>query len=195
MLPTAFATQRCLRFLGGPADRQAGREEAQSWEQGCWQAGGLRSMGGARGHEPQEARPGWEKVPAKGTQGDLTLLRGLREGHPRMRNAEAGSPLWAGSVAPRIAVTGHPGEATRSRARHSPIPPAASDPGAGEAGVGEGAGTGSEVSCLHRRAPGTTCSPGHRGRVLPGRRPWKRKAYMRGGQRAGSHRLEGFGGR
>lgn len=113
-------------------------------------------MGRARGHEPQELRPGWEKIPAKVTQGDLPLLHGLREGHPCMQSAEIGSPLWAGSVTPRIAVTGYPGETIRPYAHHSHIPPAASDPGAGEAGVGERSDTGSEVSCLHRRAPGTT---------------------------------------
>lgn len=111
-----------------------------------------------------------------------------------MQSAEIGSPLWAGSVTPRIAVTGYPGETIRPHARHSHIPPAASDPGAGEAGVGERSDTGSEVSCLHRWAPGTTCHPGYLGRVLPGRSPWIRKAYMRGGPKSRKSQAGGLWG-
>ena len=66
MLLNAFATQRYLRFLRGLADRQTGREEAGPWEQSCWQAGDLRSMGGQdRGCEQHGPPPCWEKIPAK----------------------------------------------------------------------------------------------------------------------------------
>lgn len=66
MLPNAFATERYLKFLRGLADKQAGREEAGPWEQGCWQAGDLRSVGGrVRGCEQYGPPPCWEKIPAK----------------------------------------------------------------------------------------------------------------------------------
>lgn len=64
MLPNAFATERYLKFLRGLADKQAGRK-AGPWEQGCWQAGDLRSVGGRLEVVSNTGHRAGEKIPAK----------------------------------------------------------------------------------------------------------------------------------
>ena len=167
MLPNAFASQRYLRFLRGLADRRAGREEAGPWEQGCWQAGDLRSMGGQdRGCEQHGPPPCWEKIPAKVSDSGKPVLHIRTERRMSMcRTVKLGAPLHQLSDPqerrPHICQ------------RHSP--PVACGPRS------RWGGSWGRSWCRLRGVLPTqmgsraTCSPGFLGRVLPAEVPgWGR---------------------